>query len=395
MRETCPTKAMNAFPGSADSRPLEAPPLSRTGYFEWLFETAPDGILILHAETGAILDANPFMLSLLGYTADELLEKRLWEISPARDAEQTRQTFVRLQKVDRSRYTDLSLEAKDGRLVEVEFVGNAYCVDASFIIQCNIRDVTEHRRLERLAREQVAELERSNAEKAELERSNAELEQFSYVASHDLQEPLRAVAGCVQLLQKRYRGRLDESADELIAHALEGTRRMETLIRDLLAFSRVGTQARPPERVDCRELLGRVLEDLTVSISESGAVITIDPLPTVMADPLQLAQLFQNLVGNAIKFRAGDRPPAIRVSAMRGAGGWTFSVADNGIGIEERQFERIFRVFQRLHTRKHYQGTGIGLAICKKIVEQHGGRLWVESRIGEGSAFHFSLPGRT
>jgi PAS domain S-box-containing protein len=383
---------MNALPGSTESRPQEMASISRTGYFEWLFETAADGILVLHADTGAILDSNPFMLNLLGYTADELLEKRLWEISPAHDAEATRQTFVRLQKVDRSRYTDLSLEAKDGRLLEVEFMGSAYCVDAHFIIQCNIRDVTEHRRLERLAREQIAELERSNAEKAELERSNAELEQFSYVASHDLQEPLRAVAGCVQLLQARYRGQLDARADELIMHALEGTRRMETLIRDLLTFSRVGTQARPAETVDCRDVIGRVLEDLSVSIAESGARIEVGELPTIHADPIQLAQLFQNLIGNAIKFRATGRAATIHVSAVRAAGEWTFSVTDNGIGIEERQFERIFRVFQRLHTRKQYQGTGIGLAICKKIVELHGGRLWVESRVSEGSTFYFTLP---
>jgi len=384
---------MNTYPGSMEGRPQEASPISMTGYFEWLFETAADGILILHADTGAILDANPFMLNLLGYVSEELIGKKLWEISPKRDAEATRQAFVRLQKVDRSRYTELSLEAKDGRLLEVEFVGSAYCVDANFIIQCNFLDVTEQRRLERLARMQVAELERSNAEKAELERSNAELEQFSYVASHDLQEPLRAVAGCVQLLQTRYQGQLDARADELITHALEGTRRMETLIRDLLAFSRVGTQARPSEPVDCRELLGRVLEDLSVSIAESGARVEIGALPTIHADPMQLAQLFQNLLGNAIKFHATGREPVIRVSAARGAGEWTFSVADNGIGIEDRQFERIFRVFQRLHTRKQYQGTGIGLAICKKIVERHGGRLWVESKVGEGSTFHFTFPG--
>jgi PAS domain S-box-containing protein len=235
---------------------------------------------------------------------------------------------------------------------------------------------------------------RLRKEHEELTRSNAELEQFAYVASHDLQEPLRAVASCVQLLKKRYEGRLDARADEFILHAVEGTKRMQALINDLLAYSRVGTHQQPFEPVDCSEIVEEALANLTVAVQESGATVTRDPLPTVMADPTHLTQVFQNLIGNALKFRAEDRKPLIHLTAKNAAGQWTFAVRDNGIGIEPQYFERIFRVFQRLHTRERYPGTGIGLAICKKIVDRHGGRIWIESQPGQGSTFYFTLPDR-
>jgi PAS domain S-box-containing protein len=224
-----------------------------------------------------------------------------------------------------------------------------------------------------------------------LARSNAELEQFAYVASHDLQEPLRAVASCVQLLKKRYEGKLDERADEFISHAVDGTKRMQALISDLLEYSRVGTHSHPFQPTDCAAVLDDVLANLAVALHESGAVVERDPLPAVLADASQLAQLFQNLIGNAIKFRA-ERRPEIRVLARHETEGWLFGVSDNGIGIEPQYFDRIFRVFQRLHTRGRYPGTGIGLAICKKIVERHGGRIWIESQPGQGSTFYFTLP---
>jgi PAS domain S-box-containing protein len=246
------------------------------------------------------------------------------------------------------------------------------------------RDVTA----QKIAEDKLVE------EREELARSNAELEQFAYVASHDLQEPLRAVASCVQLLKKRYGDKLDERADEFITHAVDGTKRMQALITDLLAYSRVGTHRHPFEQVDVAEVLQESLANLTVAVQESGAAITHDALPTVTADALHLAQLFQNLIGNALKFRAEGRPTKIHISVRSEPGQWVFGVADNGIGIEAQYFERIFRVFQRLHTRTTYPGTGIGLAICKKIVERHGGRIWIESQPGEGSTFLFSLPDR-
>jgi light-regulated signal transduction histidine kinase (bacteriophytochrome) len=228
----------------------------------------------------------------------------------------------------------------------------------------------------------------------DLRRSNAELEQFAYVASHDLQEPLRAVAGMTQLLQKKYQGQLDERADEYIGHTVEAANRMQALISDLLEYSRVDRRGKPFELVHTGDCLRSALRNLDVSIRESGASIQADELPTLLADATQMIQLFQNLIGNSIKFRGG-KEPQIHIGVVRLADAWQFSVRDNGIGIESHYFERIFQVFQRLHTRREYAGTGIGLSLCKKIVERHGGRIWVESESGQGSTFYFTIPTRS
>jgi signal transduction histidine kinase/HAMP domain-containing protein len=246
------------------------------------------------------------------------------------------------------------------------------------------RDVTERTRAEDALR-QTADA---------LARSNKDLEQFAYVASHDLQEPLRMVSGFLQLLERRYKNKLDSNADEFIQFAVDGTIRMQQLISDLLSYSRVGTKGRPMEPTDCNEVLAGALANLRPSIEKSGATITHDPLPTLPADATQLVQLFQNLIGNAIKFH-GDAPPKVHVSARRTDGQWQLSVSDNGIGMEPQYFNRVFVIFQRLHGRDRYPGTGIGLAICKRIVERHGGRIWVESQPGQGSTFFFTLSGET
>lgn len=226
---------------------------------------------------------------------------------------------------------------------------------------------------------------------AELSRSNAELQQFAYVASHDLQEPLRAVVGCVQLLQQRAQGKLDEKCDELIRHAVEGSIRMQTLIEDLLTLSRVGTGVKPFETVDSGQVLQAALDNLAVPIRESGATITHDVLPRVSVDPTQIMQVFQNLVGNSLKFRA-SAPPVVHVAAQKVGDRWRFSVKDNGIGIEPQYFEKIFQIFQRLHTRREYPGSGIGLALCRKILVRHGGEIWLESQLNRGTTFYFTLP---
>jgi PAS domain S-box-containing protein len=245
-------------------------------------------------------------------------------------------------------------------------------------------NITEHKQRETALRTTLAELERSNKR----------LEEFAYVVSHDLQEPLRLVASYTQLLAQRYRGRLDRDADDFISFATEGVSRMQRLIQDLLAYSRVGLPTRPTSFVDLNKVLAQVNSDLGLAIAEQQAQITHDSLPTVVADETQMVQLFQNLIGNAIKFR-GEAPPRIHVSAQPGADdtGWQISVRDNGIGIDAEFHERVFLIFQRLHTRRKFPGTGIGLAICKRIVEGHGGRIWVESAKGQGATFHFILPG--
>lgn len=258
------------------------------------------------------------------------------------------------------------------------------------------RDVLEDRVAER-----TTELTQANARLqaalADVRRSNEELEQFAYVASHDLQEPLRMVSSYTQLLARHFGDELDDDAGKYMSYAVDGAKRMQQLIEGLLAYSRVGTRGKPLEVTDSHSMLEEALRNLAASVEESGAVVTSDDLPAVRADSTQLVQVFQNLVGNAVKFRKPDVPPRIHVSAghepaAEAAAEWIFSVHDNGIGIDPRYADRIFAIFQRLHARDEYPGAGIGLALCKHIVERHGGRIWFESKPGEGSTFCFTLP---
>lgn len=246
------------------------------------------------------------------------------------------------------------------------------------------RDISEQKQVE----EQLAD------QAAELTRSNRELEQFAYVASHDMREPLRAVTGFAQILKRNYHDKLDKAADGLIGHIVEGAKRMADLIDDLLALSSIGSKGKPFETTSLEKPLAVALENLSVAIRERGAIVRHDALPTLPVDASQMALLFQNLIGNAVKF-CRDQPPEIHIGATRAADGfWTVSMRDNGIGMEPKYFDRIFAMFQRLHTRNEYPGTGMGLAICKKIVERHGGRIWPESAPGKGTTFFFVLPDR-
>jgi light-regulated signal transduction histidine kinase (bacteriophytochrome) len=244
------------------------------------------------------------------------------------------------------------------------------------------QNITQHKR----ARQELAR------RVSELAHSNAELEQFAYVASHDLQEPLRKIASYTELLARRYQGKLDPGADKFIGYIVDGANRMQQLINDLLSYSRVGrTTDLTMENVDLGRIMEGIYNDLARTIRDSQAEITCDELPVVQGHPRHIAQLVQNMITNAIKFR-GDAPPRVHISAERRADAWVIAVRDNGIGIAPEHAERIFVVFQRLHTRTEYPGTGIGLAICKKIVERHGGQIWVDAQPGQGSTFFFTLP---
>jgi light-regulated signal transduction histidine kinase (bacteriophytochrome) len=244
------------------------------------------------------------------------------------------------------------------------------------------RDVTETKRAEAALKEYSEDLKRSNEE----------LEHFTHIASHDLREPLRMISNYLKLLERKYKGKvLDEKAEEYIHYAVDGASRMGHLIDDILEYSYVDREGRPSETVDMNQVFDQVVAGLRVMINGSGSILTHDPLPTIIANRSQMLQLLQNLISNAVKYERG-KPPRIHVSAKRKEEEWVFSVKDNGIGIPQNQQERIFQMFQRLHTREEYPGTGIGLAVAKKIVERHGGHIWMESKVGKGSTFFFSIP---
>ncbi|HAA27335.1 MAG TPA: hybrid sensor histidine kinase/response regulator [Cyanobacteria bacterium UBA8553] len=314
------------------------------------------------------------------------------------------QIRIVIQKMESQESKNLQtwLKAKDEKAQKAQIlflVGIVLNFVAFYLVSQAIQQETnERRQAEALFKQLNEELDsKVQARTAELKEvnsnlllSNRELEQFAYVASHDLQEPLRAVNSYTQLLARKYQGNLDAKADKYIGYIVEGSTRMQQLINDLLELSRVGTRCKELKLTACETVLSQVLDNLKVAIAQNDALVTHDPLPTVMGDQTQLIQLFQNLISNAIKFR-GKEPPRVHVSAVQQENEWAFQVCDNGIGMEAEYFERIFMIFQRLNSRKEYPGTGIGLAICKKIVERHGGRIWVESTVGIGTTFHFTL----
>ncbi|HLX42612.1 MAG TPA: ATP-binding protein [Bryobacteraceae bacterium] len=326
------------------------------------FEAASQGIIVVEQD-GRIVLVNRRTEEMFGYTRGELAGSQLDRLLPLGLA--LSHAGVRKDGTEFPVEIGLSfLETEEGR----QALGL-------------VSDVTEHQR----AADQLAQAN------AELRRSNAELEQFAYVASHDLQEPLRMIISYMTLLQRRYCGRLNREADEFIHYAVDGASRMKRMIQDFLSVSRIGTQAIRIESVPALAIVQNALNNLKASIDESGAVVTVSELPAIEADAGLLAQVFQNLIGNAIKFRR-DGPPHVNVSAVRVSGDWVFSVKDDGIGVEPQYADRIFRIFERLHDPQKYQGSGIGLAVSKKIVERHGGRMWLDSQRGDGAVFSFSIP---
>ena len=346
------------------------------GRFRIAVEASPHGMLMVDPGERIML-VNLELARMFGYARDELIGRPVEVILPSRSAQRTGQGDASADSSPQGRPSgsghDLLGRRKNGSEIPVEIGLNPIETDEGLFMLVSVVDISLRKKAE-----------------AELRRSNEELERFAYVASHDLQEPLRTVASYVQLLKARYRDKLGGDAAEFIDFAVEGALRMRRLIDDLLTFSRVGGQS-DRQRLNSGEVLRSAIKSLSAAIEESGATITYGTLPTVTADPLQLEQLLTNLVGNAVKFR-GDAPPVVHVSAEREEHEWVFAVRDNGIGIDPKYFERIFVIFQRLHPRNSYEGTGAGLAICKKIVETHRGRMWVESVPAEGATFFFTLP---
>ena len=374
-------EAMEALAVSRKSK-FEAQAAERR--FRDVLEWAVDPMVITDG-SGRITMVNAAAETLFGYEKPELIGQEIESILPvnggASSPSSPSRFTVEPPSPDGTGRTELRARRKDESQVPVEVSLNAIESLGGPLISCVVKDLTERKQAEA----KIARYTR------DLERSNAELEQFAYVASHDLLEPLRMVSSFAQLLARRYRGKLDATADEYIAQLVDGARRMQDLIRDLLRYSRVGVRDRPSDAVACDEVLAAVLGNLQVVIRESGALVIREPLPLVRADRTELGQLFQNLVANAIKFRAAD-PPRVQVGADREDGHWVFRVRDNGVGIDPGNGERIFEIFRRLHPRDKYPGTGIGLAICKRIVERNGGRIWVESRPRQGTVVYFTLP---
>ena len=353
--------------------------------YRGLLEAAPDAMVVVDAAGGIVL-LNAQAELVFGYRRDELLGRKVVDIIPTGFVERLIADGARSSAEAAAQQMGAGIElvgrCKNGREFPIEIMLSPLHSADGLLVTAAIRDISGRKQTE-------AKL---NSAIVELRRSNDELEQFAYIASHDLQEPLRMVASYTQLLARRYKGRLDADADEFIGYAVDGANRMQQLILDLLAYSRAGTSGGVPQKISSESALQVAEGNLQVAILESGATVTHDPLPEVTMDAAQLAQVLQNLIGNAIKYR-GVEPPRVHVTSVpTEAAEWQFAVRDNGIGIEAQYFDRIFVLFQRLHGRGEFEGTGIGLAICRKVLERIGGRIWVESEYQQGSTFSFAVP---
>ncbi len=352
--------------------------------YRGLLEAAPDAMVVVN-QSGEIVLLNLQAEKQFGYRRDELVGQKVTNIIPEGFAERLVADALRSEEDALAQQIGTGIELtgrrKNGSDFPIEIMLSPLESAEESLVTAAIRDITKRKKAEENLLHKVEELNRSNEE----------LGQFAYIASHDLQEPLRMVASYTQLLSRRYTGKLDADADQFIAYAVDGASRMQRLIQDLLTYSRVGTKASELRRTSGEEALQQALVNLRGAIEESSAVVTHDVLPSVLADEMQLTQLFQNLVGNGIKYQHSGIP-RVHISAARsGQSQWIFSVKDNGLGIDSQYFERIFGMFQRLHGREEFAGTGVGLAICKKIVERHGGTIAVQSQLGQGSTFSFGL----
>ncbi|MBI4595566.1 MAG: PAS domain S-box protein, partial [Candidatus Tectomicrobia bacterium] len=348
--------------------------------YRTLFEESPEGVMIIDPETALPIEFNNAACQQLGYSREEFAQLRVMDYEAMETTQETR-THIRRVLLEGSDTFETKHRTKHGEIRDVLVAVKTIRISGRDLFLVILRDITARKRAEE-------ELKRMAEE---LVRSNVELQQFAYVVSHDLQEPLLTVSGYCQLIQRRYKGRIDEDADKFLSFAVEGAAKMQMLIQDLLTYAKVGSGEKDSVQVDCSEVLSQAVANLKGIIEKSGAVITCDPLPTTLANASQLVQLFQNLIANAIKFH-GKEAPRIHISSECKGSEWVFSVRDNGIGIDPKYADRIFVIFHRLHSNSEFPGTGIGLATCKKIVEHHGGRIWVESQPKQGSSFYFTLP---
>ncbi|MFC2061003.1 ATP-binding protein [Elusimicrobiota bacterium] len=349
--------------------------------YKALFEANPDGILITDIETRKYQYANPAFCNMMGYSVFEINSMNMQQIHPEDDMEYVLSEFETHAKGQSQFVENIPFLRKDGTKVYTDVSGDIISIKGRNYSVAYIRNITE----KKLAEEK---LERTMEK---LTQSNFELEQFAYVASHDLQEPLRMIASYLGLIERRYADKLDKDANEFINYAVDGAARMQRMINDLLTYSRVASKGKEFKPVDCKEVIKQVIINLQETVKERNAEIIYDPLPEIVADDMQIARLLQNLISNAIKYN-DNKKPEIHVSAEKKNNKWLFSVKDNGIGMKTENIDRIFKIFQRLHTREEFSGTGIGLAVCKKTVERHGGRIWVESELGKGSVFYFTIP---
>lgn len=345
----------------------------RERMYRQMFQSTMAVKLLIDPGSGAIVDANASAARYYGYSLDALKAMRITDLE-ALQPEEVMAEMAAAATEDRP-FVRLRHTLASGELRDVEIFSGPIIVDGQSLLYSIVIDVTDRKRAEEALR-----------------RSNEELEAFAVVASHDLQEPLRMITSYLQLLTKVYGGQLSAEADEFIGFAVDGAYRMSRLIQDLLIYSRVARKGQPFAPLDCADALPAALANLQTAIAQAGASVCVGTLPVIEGDFTQLVQLFQNLIGNAIKYRRPDIAPRITIDATRLDRTWTVSVHDNGIGIAPAYWDRIFIIFQRLHGRGEYEGTGIGLAVCKKIVERHGGRIWVDSVPGEGSTFHFTIP---
>jgi len=348
--------------------------------FSVAFQTFPDAVLLAVLSSGELIEVNEAFTQIIGHPREQAIGRTTIDLGMWAEPEERKIYAAEMEQTGRVVARETTFRRASGEVFVAELASETLELDGSLCVLSVIRDVTQARQAEREL------LHRTE----DLARSNRDLEQFAYVASHDLQEPLRMVINYTQLLQRRYSDKLDDDAKDFMGFAVEGARRMQTLITELLAYSRVETKGQPFESANLDAALDEALRNLRVAIEDAGAVITHDEMPVAFCDQAQIRQVFQNLIGNAVKFH-GNEPPRIHVGVRREADVWVISVKDNGIGIESEYFEEVFRIYRRLQSREAYPGTGMGLAICKRIIERHGQHLWVESAPGLGTTFFFTL----